>query len=168
MCGQGQHAYDLHGATSASNSFLPSLHDHSDGLRAPKDAWRIQKGTYTPSEAYSALYDLQRSHSTGLSQALAAKNVTDVVLVGVATDYCVLHTGLDALEDGFRVLVPVDAVAGVTAQGAAHALGQLRARGATLVRAYSESFSGLPSLTAMLASASSVAARKERALRSEL
>jgi nicotinamidase/pyrazinamidase len=51
--------------------------------------------------------------STGLEGLLRGKGVARVVVVGLATDYCVRATALDALGLGFHVVVPADAVAAV-------------------------------------------------------
>jgi nicotinamidase/pyrazinamidase len=51
--------------------------------------------------------------STGLSELLRDRGVRSVVIAGLATDYCVKHSALDALELGFRVAVVRDAVAAV-------------------------------------------------------
>ena len=51
-------------------------------------------------------------------------------VVGLATDYCVRHTALDALREGFAVRVVPEAVRGVDAGDARSALEELRAAGA--------------------------------------
>ncbi|MEY2451065.1 MAG: nicotinamidase/pyrazinamidase [Acidimicrobiaceae bacterium] len=52
-------------------------------------------------------------HSTGLAELLRSQDVTHVVIVGLATDYCVRATALDAIDLGFRVTVVRAAVAAV-------------------------------------------------------
>jgi nicotinamidase/pyrazinamidase len=72
--------------------------------------------------------------STGLSELLRAEGATSVVVVGLATDYCVKATALDALAEGFDVTVPRDAVAAVDVEpgDGDRALGELAAAGVTL------------------------------------
>jgi nicotinamidase/pyrazinamidase len=72
--------------------------------------------------------------STGLSGLLHAGGATSVVVVGLATDYCVKATALDALAEGFGVTVPRDAVAAVDVEpgDGDRALGELAAAGVTL------------------------------------
>ncbi|MEY2433792.1 MAG: nicotinamidase/pyrazinamidase [Acidimicrobiaceae bacterium] len=72
--------------------------------------------------------------STGLSQLLHAGGATSVVVVGLATDYCVKATALDAITKGFGVMVPRDAVAAVDVEpgDGDRALGELAAAGVTL------------------------------------
>lgn len=67
------------------------------------------KGTDPGIDSYSAFYDNEHLRSTGLSEYLKQQNVTDVYIVGLATDYCVKFSALDAIHDGFKVHVNVDA-----------------------------------------------------------
>ncbi|PIZ03770.1 MAG: nicotinamidase [Gammaproteobacteria bacterium CG_4_10_14_0_8_um_filter_38_16] len=65
----------------------------------------VQKGTDPTIDSYSAFYDNQHLKATGLTQQLRDKNITTVYVMGLATDYCVKYSCLDALADGFRVYV---------------------------------------------------------------
>ena len=67
------------------------------------------KGTDPKIDSYSAFFDNARRKSTGLSDYLKSRGVTDVYLVGVATEYCVLYSSLDAIDLGFTVHVITDA-----------------------------------------------------------
>ncbi len=58
---------------------------------------------------------------------------TSLILYGIATDYCVRFTALDALEEGFAVTVAVGLSRGVTAEGIRAALQEIKERGATVV-----------------------------------
>jgi nicotinamidase/pyrazinamidase len=73
-------------------------------------------------------------HSTGLTEVLRADGVTAVVIAGLATDYCVRATALDAVELGFAVTVPTNAVAAVDVEpgDGDRALADLVAAGVTL------------------------------------
>jgi nicotinamidase/pyrazinamidase len=72
--------------------------------------------------------------STGLSELLRKDSVRAVVVVGLATDYCVKATALDALDLGLAVTVPRDAVAAVNVEpgDGERALVELAAAGVTL------------------------------------
>ena len=59
--------------------------------------------------------------------------MTDVDLCGIATDYCVRATALDAVADGFNVRVLQDLCAGVAEDTSRDALEEMRGAGATLV-----------------------------------
>ena len=65
--------------------------------------------------------------------ALDRLEVTDIDVVGIATDYCVLASALDSIESGRRVRVLTDLVAGVAPHSSAQALAELQNAGATLV-----------------------------------
>ena len=63
------------------------------------------KGANPKIDSYSAFYSLDRKHSTGLSTWLKKNKIKQVFMVGLATDYCVKFSALDALKDGFSVVV---------------------------------------------------------------
>jgi nicotinamidase/pyrazinamidase len=73
-------------------------------------------------------------HSTGLAELLRSNGVTAVVVAGLATDYCVRATALDAITLGFAATVPRDAVAAVDVEpgDGDRALHELAAAGVTL------------------------------------
>jgi len=59
------------------------------------------------------LFDNAHRRATGLGDFLKARNVTDVYLVGLATDYCIKFTALDAVALGFKTHVIEDACRGI-------------------------------------------------------
>ena len=68
----------------------------------------IEKGTHAAVEMYSAFYDPltdPRVSDSGLAAALRDEGVTDVYVVGLAADYCVRSTALDALKEGFNTFL---------------------------------------------------------------
>ena len=94
----------------------------------------IRKGTDRRSDSYSALFDSGR-RATGLDELLARLGVTDVYVMGLATDYCVKQTALDARSLGFNTYVITDGCRGVNLQpgDAERALAELSAAGVRLV-----------------------------------
>jgi putative nicotinate phosphoribosyltransferase len=88
----------------------------------------LDKGTDVAVDAYSAF------DGTGLLEILRERGVQRVVVCGLATDYCVRATALDALEGGLDVTVATDAVAAVDVQAGdgERTLAELRQTGATL------------------------------------
>lgn len=66
---------------------------------------RIYKGTDPQVDSYSGFFDNQRKHETGLQQLLRQHGADDLTIVGLATDYCVKATVLDARDLGFNVTV---------------------------------------------------------------
>jgi nicotinamidase/pyrazinamidase len=99
-------------------------------LHAALDAARVDvvvdKGQHRELPGYSGF------ERTELEQLLRDRGVEDVTIVGLATDYCVKNTALDALQKGFRVTVDPDAVRGVDVEpgDADRALDELREAGA--------------------------------------
>lgn len=73
----------------------------------------IRKGTDPAIDSYSGFFDNAHRKATGLEDVLRSKGVTEVHVVGLATDYCVKYTALDSLSLGFRTVVISDACRGV-------------------------------------------------------
>ncbi len=73
----------------------------------------IQKGMNTELDSYSAFYENDNKTSTGLTEKLRNLGVEIVYVVGLATDYCIKFTVLDAIKDGFKVILNEDAIKAV-------------------------------------------------------
>ena len=73
----------------------------------------IKKGTSREIDSYSAFYDNHRLKSTGLTAWLNEKNITHLYVMGLATDYCVKFSCLDAVADGFSVTLVTDGCCGI-------------------------------------------------------
>ena len=73
----------------------------------------FQKGTDPLIDSYSGFYDNGHKKSTGLAAWLRERGVREVHVCGVATDYCVKFTALDAILEGFRTTLLLDACRGV-------------------------------------------------------
>ena len=71
-------------------------------------------------------------NGVGLADWLRAKDVTEVDVVGIATDHCVRETALDAAREGFRTQVLLDLTAGVAPKTVERALEELREAGVHL------------------------------------
>jgi len=95
----------------------------------------FKKGMDPAVDSYSGFFDNGRRHATGLGDWLRARQVTDVSVLGVATDYCVKFTALDAADLGFRTRLIVDGCRAVElAPGdAARAVAEMRAAGISVV-----------------------------------
>jgi nicotinamidase/pyrazinamidase len=101
------------------------------GLRLPPAATVITKGDRPDRHGYSA-FEGHTPQGRALLADLQARGITHLYVGGLATDYCVKHTVLDALASGLRVTVLEDAISGVdvTAGDSARALAEMRAKGA--------------------------------------
>jgi nicotinamidase/pyrazinamidase len=73
----------------------------------------FHKGTDPNIDSYSALFDNGHLKATGLGDYLKGQGVRDLFIAGLATDYCVKYTALDAVPLGFRTHVIEDACRGV-------------------------------------------------------
>jgi nicotinamidase/pyrazinamidase len=71
------------------------------------------KGTDASIDSYSGLFDNGHRKSTGLGEWLKEQNVTEVFVCGLAMDYCVKFTALDAVKMGFKTWLIEDASRGV-------------------------------------------------------
>jgi nicotinamidase/pyrazinamidase len=95
----------------------------------------FEKGTDARIDSYSGFFDNGKRKATGLGDYLRERGVTDVYIMGLATDYCVKWTALDALTLGFRVHLVEDGCRGVglSASDIPQALEELRAAGVRTV-----------------------------------
>lgn len=82
----------------------PGASFHSELDVAPIRAV-VRKGTDSGIDSYSGFFDNGHRKATGLDEILRARGVTDIWLVGLATDYCVRATALDARGLGYGVTV---------------------------------------------------------------
>ena len=83
------------------------------GLNLKQVAEVFQKGTNSPIDSYSGFFDNGHKMATGLAEYLRGRMVKDVFIAGLATDYCVKFTALDAVRLGLRAHVIEEACRGV-------------------------------------------------------
>ncbi|AJE82838.1 MULTISPECIES: isochorismatase family protein [Streptomyces] len=103
-------------------NFAPAV--ASGGIDAVFD-----KGAY--SAAYSG-FEGADENGTPLAEWLRAREITEVDVVGIATDHCVRATALDAAREGFRTQVLLDLTAGVAEESTEQALQEMREAGVEL------------------------------------
>lgn len=110
-------------ADSEGAAFAPEL-------ALPRDAIVVNKATHTEKDAYSAFA------GTGLVDALRSRGIERLWIGGLATDYCVLNTVLDARREAFPVLFLEDACRPVELEpgDGAQAVARMREAGAIPVR----------------------------------
>ncbi|MGJ4116691.1 isochorismatase family protein [Corynebacterium macclintockiae] len=95
------------------------------------DVW-FHKGEYTA--AYSGFEGHLAGEEQTLQQWLNSHEVENVTIVGIATDFCVRATALDALNAGFHVRVIEQLCSAVTEQGGKSAIQELEDAGAEIIR----------------------------------
>ena len=83
------------------------------GLDSSRITRVFPKGTDRSIDSYSGFFDNGRRRATGLAEWLRGRSVSDLVICGLATDYCVRATVLDAVSEGFRVRLIAEACRGV-------------------------------------------------------
>ncbi len=110
-------------------SETPGCNFHKDFIILKRDKI-FQKGTKSNVESYSAFGDefANTYENTGLHKWLLQKEITDIILVGLATDYCVYNTAKDAIRLGYRVHLILSCVRGVKPDSTKKALADLSNR----------------------------------------
>lgn len=105
---------------------------HPD-LRLPPGAAVVSKGVEADEDGFSA-FDGRLADGTTLEESLRASGAARLLVGGLATDYCVRHTVLDALKKGWPVTLLTDAVSAVDLEpgDGPRALEEMREAGAVL------------------------------------
>ncbi len=105
---------------------------HADLATDPADLI-LRKGFRAAIDSYSAFFENDRRTPTGLEGYLRTRGVTDLTLCGLATDFCIAYSALDAARLGFRVTVLEDACKAINLDGSlARMRGEMRAAGVRL------------------------------------
>jgi nicotinamidase/pyrazinamidase len=103
------------------------------GLAVPQAELIIRKGHHSDIDSYSAFRENDRKTPTGLAGYLRERGIAALTLCGLATDYCVLYSALDARELGFAATVVLAACRGIDLDGSlARALAAMREAGVAL------------------------------------
>jgi nicotinamidase/pyrazinamidase len=97
----------------------------------------IHKGADSTIDSYSAFFDNAHLRSTGLADYLKDHGVVSIYLMGLATDYCVKYSCLDAVGLGFDVHLILDACRGIDLQegDTAEAIDEMRHAGVKIINA---------------------------------
>ena len=118
-------------------TFPPSLHlfDYSDDSSelqpVPEVVVKIAK--YPFIDAYSAFMDNGKQVMTELDETLRSRSISSLYIAGLATDWTVKHTAIDAVTLGYRVMLLTDAVQGIDAAGTQKALAELQSLGVEML-----------------------------------
>lgn len=99
-CVQGTHDADFH-----------------PNLNIPTAQLIIRKGFHPEIDSYSAFLEADRKTPTGLNSYLKEHQIDTVYIVGIATDFCVAWTALDAVNFGFKTYVIEDACKAIDLNG---------------------------------------------------
>jgi len=108
--------------------------DLHEGLSIPHAALLIRKGYRQHVDSYSAFLEADRTTMTGLTGYLRERGLETAYFVGLATDFCVLWSSLDARRAGFNAWVIEDATRGIDAGGSvARAWGDMARAGVSRI-----------------------------------
>jgi len=95
-------------------------------------AERVQTGANSNFDSYSGFVD-DGGNQTDLDRLLRRDGIKKLIIYGLATDYCVKHTVLDAAELGYQVELLVDLCRGISPETTASALEEMEARGVKII-----------------------------------
>ena len=87
------------------------------GLHVPPHATVLRKGVHQTIDSYSAFFENDGTTAVGLDALLREAGVREIVLVGLATDFCVFRTALDARRLGYDVTVVESGCRGIDVDG---------------------------------------------------
>ncbi len=104
------------------------------GLETDRADLIIRKGFRRQIDSYSAFFENDQKTPTGLEGYLRTRGLTELEFVGLATDFCVAWSAMDAAKLGFKVRVLTSLCRGIDLNGSmAKAAEQMRAAGVNLV-----------------------------------
>jgi nicotinamidase/pyrazinamidase len=104
------------------------------GLDIPHAELVLRKGYHPAIDSYSAFRENDRRTATGLAAYLKERGFARVTLCGLATDFCVLYSALDAAAAGFAATVVLEGCRGIDRDASiAGALDDMRAGGVALL-----------------------------------
>ncbi|WP_065818190.1 MAG: bifunctional nicotinamidase/pyrazinamidase [Nitratireductor rhodophyticola] len=105
-----------------------------EGLAWDKAELVIRKGFRSAIDSYSAFFENDHETPTGLSGYLRERGITRVTLAGLATDFCVAYSAIDARRQGFEATVIMDACRAIDLGGSLSAMtAKMKEAGVTLV-----------------------------------
>lgn len=103
------------------------------GLDTNRAQLVIRKGFRSSIDSYSAFFENDRSTVTGLAGYLRERGIERIALAGIATDFCVAYSALDAVKLGFKVRVVEDASRAIDLDGSLAAqMAKMRGAGVTI------------------------------------
>lgn len=107
ICGFDQTLWPVH---CVQNTFGAAF---SKGLDQSQIQHVVTKGQDPQFDSYSAFFDNAHRHATGLGNYLQMRAIDEIYLLGVATEYCVKYSALDAIHLGLKTTVIIDGCRGI-------------------------------------------------------
>ena len=96
----------------------------------------IKKGNNPEIDSYSGFFENDKKTKTELDNYLKHKNIDTIYICGLATDYCVKYTALDAVELGYKTYLIEDAIKGVNIfeQDSENAISEMKNKGVIVTK----------------------------------
>lgn len=96
----------------------------AEALEVKGTEFNVRKGTNPEVDSYSAFFEADGKSKTILADWLRDQGITEVFLCGLATDFCVSWSALDAVKEGFKTFIIEDACRGINVGGSMEAAKQ--------------------------------------------
>jgi nicotinamidase/pyrazinamidase len=94
----------------------------------------LRKGFRKHIDSYSAFFENDKTTHTGLAGYLRDRGLKRIFLTGLATDYCVAYSALDAIKEGFQAFVILDACRAIDLEGSLEAMtAKMKAAGVSII-----------------------------------
>ncbi|OHT17684.1 isochorismatase family protein [Tritrichomonas foetus] len=106
---------------------------HKDLIRKDEDLY-VKKGIKNDVDSYSCFFDVVKSSQTNAAELIEQLGARVLYFLGVATDFCVKSSVLDAIELGYEVYVIEDGIAGCVPQDCESAIKLMKEKGAKFVK----------------------------------
>jgi nicotinamidase/pyrazinamidase len=109
--------------------------DFSVDLNMNKIEAIFRKGTNPEIDSYSGFFDNGKLKSTGMADYLKGRGVSQLFLCGLAADFCVGYSALDAIEQGFETFVIEDATKEIDSTGWQQMKHRIKSQGGKIIKA---------------------------------
>lgn len=137
----GHKIYDIVDAGPVKQCLFPAhCVQNTNGAKLQKDIVKAEydmevfKGMKSDIDSYSCFFDVIKNTPTNADEQLKAKGIKKLYFCGVATDYCVKSSVIDAIGLGYDVYVIEDAIAGCVPDASVKAVEEMQAKGAKFVQ----------------------------------
>ncbi len=118
--------WDMHCVQDSFGAEIPPA------LDTHRITYTCYKGTQSSEDSYSAFWNTDHLEPTGLKNHIHTKGIDTLYLAGMPLEYEILHTTLDALEQGLKTIVLEDVVFALDPQNTSDTLDRMKAAGAAL------------------------------------
>lgn len=137
----GHKPYDAVDAGSYTQVLFPAhCVQNTSGAEIQKDLVRkdgdlyVKKGTNSKIDSFSCFFDVVKTSQTNASEQISKLGLKKLYFVGVATDFCVKSSALDAVSLGYETYIIEDAIAGCVPKNCVEAIAEMKAKGIKFVK----------------------------------